>query len=115
MVGHSLASFDVRLFAFTHPKDVVGVVLVDPSADWQMTRMAAAAPKLAAMQEQAYGGMRPCAESPRPAERDKLCTLTPPGTPEEAKTFLTQARGPDFYRAMLGELEAFTKADNARS
>ena len=30
LVGHSLASFDVRLFAFTHPREVAGIVLVDP-------------------------------------------------------------------------------------
>lgn len=44
LVGHSLASFDMRLFAFTHAKDVAGMVLVDPSADWQMRRMAEVAP-----------------------------------------------------------------------
>src|SRR3569623_1739380 len=54
LVGHSAGSFDVRLFAFTHPKDVAGVVLVDPSADNQMQRMAAVAPAIKAMQETAY-------------------------------------------------------------
>jgi pimeloyl-ACP methyl ester carboxylesterase len=113
IVGHSLGSFDVRLFAFTYPKDVVGVVLVDPSADWQMKRMGAAVPKLAAVTDASYGGMRPCTESPRPPERDKVCVgILPPGTPPDAVAFLTTARGPDFYRAMLGEFEVFPTTDN---
>ncbi|WP_372785818.1 alpha/beta fold hydrolase [Phenylobacterium sp.] len=112
LVGHSLASFDVRLFAFTYPKDVAGVVLVDPSADWQMKRMSEAAPKLAAQTEAAYGGMRPCAESPRPPERAKLCVLGAPGPSPEAQAFLVEARGPAYYRAMLGEMEVFAKDDN---
>lgn len=112
LVGHSLASFDVRLFAFTRPKAVAGMVLVDPSADWQMRRMAAVAPKIVALNAAAYGGMRPCAEAPRPPERAKLCALTPPGLPPQAQAFMVEVRGPDFYRAMLAELDAFGMADN---
>lgn len=112
LVGHSLASFDVRLFAFTHPKAVAGIVLVDPSADWQMKRMAEVAPRIVALNEAAYAGLRPCAEDPRPLERAKLCALLPPGAPPEAKAYLTQARGPAYYQAMLAELDAFTKIDN---
>ena len=113
IVGHSLGSFDVRLFALTYPKAVAGVVLVDPSADWQMKRMAAVVPKIAAMTEANYGGMRPCAESPRPPERQAVCVgILPPGTPPAAVAFLTAAHGPDFYRAMLGEFDVFPTIDN---
>lgn len=113
IVGHSLESFDVRLFAFTYPKEVVGLVLVDPSADWQMKRMAAVVPKLGTLTEANYAAMRPCAESPRPPEREAVCAgILPPGTPPEAVTFLTAARGPDFYRAMLGEFEVFPTIDS---
>src|SRR5258706_4916530 len=35
LVGHSAGSVNLRLFAFTHLKDVAGMVLVDPSADRQ--------------------------------------------------------------------------------
>lgn len=112
LVGHSLASFDVRLFAYAHPREVAGVVLVDPSSDWQMKRMAAVAPKIEALTEGAYNGLRPCAESPRPPERAKLCTLLPPNTPPQARAFLIQARGPDYYRAMLAEMAVFAKTDS---
>jgi pimeloyl-ACP methyl ester carboxylesterase len=112
VVAHSLGSFDARLFAFTYPKQVAGLVLVDPSADWQMTRMAAVAPKFAASADAAYAGLRPCAESPRPPERAKLCALVPANTPPEAKAFMIEARTPDYYRAVLGEMDVFAKMDS---
>ena len=114
VVAHSLGSFDARLFALTYPKDVAGLVLVDPSADWQAKRMAEAVPKFATLSEAAYGAMRPCAESPRPPERDKACVgLFPPGTPDAARAFMTAARGPAYYKAMLDELAVFNDTDSA--
>jgi pimeloyl-ACP methyl ester carboxylesterase len=38
LVGHSLGSFEVRLFAFQHPQEVAGLVLVDPSSEHQGRR-----------------------------------------------------------------------------
>jgi pimeloyl-ACP methyl ester carboxylesterase len=40
LVGHSLGGFNVKLYATFHPKDVAGLVLVDPSEerDWDRTR-----------------------------------------------------------------------------
>lgn len=112
MVGHSLASFDVRLFAFTRPKDVAGMVLVDPSADWQMKRMSAVAPKLGANTDAAYAGLKPCAQSPRPEAYARLCTLLPPTTPAEAKAYLIETRGPAYYSAMLDEMAVFAVTDS---
>src|SRR5258707_106034 len=31
LVSHSAGNFEMRLFAFTHPDEVIGMVLVDPS------------------------------------------------------------------------------------
>jgi len=114
LVGHSAGSFDVRLFAFLHPKDVAGVVLVDPSADNQMDRMTAAAPAIKAMQEAAYGPMKACLVEPRPPEAVKPCRRNlPPGvTPQIEAFFNDEATRPSNYRAMLGELDAFTKLDS---
>ncbi|MEP7211395.1 MAG: alpha/beta hydrolase [Alphaproteobacteria bacterium] len=47
VVGHSIGSFHVRQFANTHAKQVVGMVLVDPSGDFQSDRFAASAPHFA--------------------------------------------------------------------
>ncbi len=41
MVGHSLGGAHVRLFATRHPRDVVGMVLVDSSHEDQAARLAA--------------------------------------------------------------------------
>ena len=74
LVGHSLGSFDMRLFALTYPKDVAGLVLVDPSADWQAKRMGEAVPKFATLSEAAYGRHAALRgePSPCPLERDKV-------------------------------------------
>jgi len=114
LVGHSAGSFDVRLFAFTHPKAVAGVVLVDPSADNQMERLAAAAPAIKAMQENAYGPMKVCTVEPRPPEAEKPCRRNlPPGvTPQIEAFFAGEATRPSNYQAMLGELDAFGKLDS---
>jgi pimeloyl-ACP methyl ester carboxylesterase len=47
LVGHSIAGFNVRLFATQHPEEVVGVVLVDSSHPDQAVRFAAALPPAA--------------------------------------------------------------------
>jgi pimeloyl-ACP methyl ester carboxylesterase len=44
LVGHSVAGYNVRLFANQHPEEVVGVVLVDSSHPDQAARFAAALP-----------------------------------------------------------------------
>ena len=44
LVGHSMASFETRLFAFQHPDEVVGLVLVDPRGDDLVARCNAATP-----------------------------------------------------------------------
>ena len=115
LVGHSAGSFDVRLFAFTRPKDVAGVVLVDPSADNQMQRMAAVAPAIKAMQENAYNPMKACMADPRPPEAEKTCRRNlPPGvTPQIEAFFAGEATRPSNYRAILGELDAFGTLDSA--
>jgi pimeloyl-ACP methyl ester carboxylesterase len=49
LVGHSLGSFHVRQFANTHAREVVGMVLVDPSGDFQADHFAAASPHFASV------------------------------------------------------------------
>ncbi len=38
LVGHSAGNFEMRLFAFEHPEEIAGMVLVDPSGDNQSER-----------------------------------------------------------------------------
>lgn len=44
LVGHSIGSFETMLFAFRHPDQVAGIVLVDPSSPFQYRRFEAVAP-----------------------------------------------------------------------
>lgn len=46
LVGHSMGSFDMQLFAFLHPDEVVGMVLVDPRGDRVFERFGSAAPSM---------------------------------------------------------------------
>ena len=57
MVGHSLGGAYVRLFATRHPRDVIGMVLVDSSHEDQATRLSAT-------------GYTPPAEPDSPVEPD---------------------------------------------
>ncbi|HEY3949248.1 alpha/beta hydrolase [Phenylobacterium sp.] len=115
VVGHSIASLDVREFALTHPKDVAGLVLIDPSYEGQMERMAAVAPTVAAAQANATAPYKMCAATPRTEAADRLCGLIPTsGLPPAAQAWMkAQARGPAYFQAMLGELDAFQGADAA--
>jgi pimeloyl-ACP methyl ester carboxylesterase len=51
-VGHSLGGYEALMFKDRNPRAVVGMVLVDPSIPDQYSRMAKAAPKLAASMDQ---------------------------------------------------------------
>ena len=42
LVGNSIGGLNVRLFAFRYPREVAGLVLVDPAHEDQFTRMPAA-------------------------------------------------------------------------
>lgn len=44
LVGHSMAGYNMRLFANLHPADVVGLVLVDPSIDGNEAPLRAVSP-----------------------------------------------------------------------
>lgn len=44
LVGHSMAGYNMRLFANLHPADVVGMVLVDPSIDGNEAPLRAVSP-----------------------------------------------------------------------
>jgi pimeloyl-ACP methyl ester carboxylesterase len=59
LVGHSLGSLHVRLFANRHLADVAGMVLVDPSGDFQNARIDKAVPKMAVTRG-ANDGLRRC-------------------------------------------------------
>jgi pimeloyl-ACP methyl ester carboxylesterase len=54
LIGHSLGSYHVRLFANTHFDKMAGLVLVDPSGDGQLARLSAVIPKIQQIQDAAF-------------------------------------------------------------
>jgi pimeloyl-ACP methyl ester carboxylesterase len=107
LVGHSAGSYTVRLFAFTRPNDVAGMVLVDPSADNQIPRMSEIAPAVRTQAEAQYYALKPCAENPRPPERVAACEGVLPSTiPADIRTFVMEGRRPEYYAAIANETEA---------
>lgn len=95
LVGHSMAGLHVRLYASTHPKEVAGAVLVDPSNPHQAKRFAEVAPKGAALNDKMMGTMRGCAEK-------VVAGTLKPGEPGFSLCFPPPAATlPADYRAIL--------------
>jgi pimeloyl-ACP methyl ester carboxylesterase len=113
LVAHSMGSFNVRMFAYQHPKDVAAMVLVDPSADNQMPAIAAAAPSTLKAQEAANAHNRTCA-APKPTpEIAKSCAQPPPyDLPPELAAKGVGQPGLGVYAAIAAEMDAFTDLDS---
>lgn len=113
LVGHSLASFNVRLFAFRHPSDVAGIVLVDPSADNQMPALMAAAPSTVKLQDAQTARLRACAAPGATPQVLKGCAQPPPA--DLPPGLMSQGVGrpsPSQVATALAELDAFAALDS---
>lgn len=113
LVGHSMASFNVRLFAFRHPREVAGMVLVDPSADNQMPILAASAPSTVKLQEAQTALLRACAAPDAVPEVMKTCAAPPPADlPAELAGRGVGARAPTQFATVVAEYDAFADLDS---
>lgn len=113
LVAHSMGSFNMRLFAYQHPKDVAAMVLVDPSADNQLPAIAAAAPSTLKAQEASSAHNRICAAPNPTPEVAKTCAQPPPyDLPPELKDKGVGQPGLGVYATMNAEIEAFTDLDS---
>ncbi len=112
VVGHSMGGYIVRLFASLHPKDVVGMVLVDPSVENQLAIMEPAMPTIAEGDRRSQGFMHYCADpSLADAEFEKNCVRPAPKTfpPDLAAKFTTTR---DNMRTFGSEGDAFFDRDS---
>lgn len=66
LVGHSYGAMNVRLFAYRHPRDVAGLVLVDPSHEDAEARYAAVDPEAPAARARRLARVRTCDEGSPP-------------------------------------------------
>jgi pimeloyl-ACP methyl ester carboxylesterase len=119
LVGSSLAGLHTRLFADTHLKQVVGMVLVDPSFEHQTARYEAATPSFKLLAEQQVATLSSCIEAlrdgmPAPGSKAyKECIgETDPDLPPEVTSALAAQTTSDSYRMVLSELHEFDGASS---
>jgi pimeloyl-ACP methyl ester carboxylesterase len=124
LISHSLGGPIVRQYAYRHPDQVAGLVLVDPSADHQNERFRAVLPDFDKINRINYAPLQHClaavekgpiAES---APDYRLCiSKPPPDMPADlAHNHVAYNQSPAHYREVLAELDAQTGAEdlNAR-
>jgi pimeloyl-ACP methyl ester carboxylesterase len=113
LVGHSMGSFNMRLFAYRHTKQVAGMVLVDPSADNQMTVLRVAAPSTVKQQDAANARTRACAAPDATPDVLKKCAPPPPfDLPDALKGTGVGVPGPSYFATVVSEGDAFEKFDS---
>lgn len=115
LVGHSLGGIDVRLYAALHPKDMAGMVLVDPSVEHQDERMAAAFGVKVGDQN---AGRRACLAAataglkPGTPEYANCAGHFPESWPASLREALTRQRlSPDLHRTEVSEFESLIGPD----
>lgn len=119
LVGHSMGSYDMRMYASQNLKSVAGMVLVDPSADDQVVRMAAAVPRMDEIQKTAYAPMAQCAQlavAGTLTPQTKGCTQPPPpDVPAELRDWVRASQGGGkVFITVKSELDSFQTLDAAQ-
>ncbi len=122
LVGHSLGSFETLMLAFRHPRDVAGIVLIDPAGPFQDTRFKKAAPAsyavIDAAQTAQTADLRRCiAIATRPSALvDPSCVMTPiPGYPADLNRALIRIDGEiDRKKNFLALLDAMFSGVDSR-
>lgn len=117
LAGHSAGSFDVRLFAFQHPEDVAGMVLADPSSEYQVERFAQITPRGTALHEAALALYRRCeqwaaAGNPLPGSAEHAECVAPPdpNLPDSVNDAMRAWRlSPVFWRTLHSLDFSFTE------
>jgi pimeloyl-ACP methyl ester carboxylesterase len=113
-VGHSMGSHIVRLFADRHMGDVAGMVLVDPSVEYQEKFFTEIVPTAPPMLAADLARRKACASDPRPAEVAGKCLdpAPPADLPKESADWFVQAQGPAYSAVTLREYQALSAASS---
>ena len=110
IAGHSMGSFDARLFAYRYPGEVIGMVLVDPRGDALRERLFAAAPVFVGRYREEARRFRRyakiAARRPEPGSPE-FAEIVPPDdpllTPAVNAAFHDQGLRPSYWRTVLSE------------
>jgi pimeloyl-ACP methyl ester carboxylesterase len=119
VVGHSLGALYVRIFAELRPNDVVGMVLVDPSIEYQDKRFAAMFGPNAGSAKPFHDAAAKCLAA---AEQKRLPSLDPflaSCVPDHTPATLKRTLNADNWRTQLSEADTMwaatsDEADTAR-
>lgn len=108
LVGHSMGGYNVRLFTSRHRRDVVGLVLVDPSVENQLPILYAAVPAVAASDQRQISRLRACADPQRSAEAAARCARSAPeGFPPDLAAAFVAEYGLSAAQTVLSEVDSF--------
>jgi pimeloyl-ACP methyl ester carboxylesterase len=110
IAGHSMGSFDARLFAYRYPDEVIGMVLVDPRGDDLNARLFAASPPFVERYREEKRRLRRnavmAARQPQPGTPEYAGLVAPDDpllTPAVNAAFRAEALRPSFWRTLLSE------------
>jgi pimeloyl-ACP methyl ester carboxylesterase len=119
IAGHSMGSFEARLFAFRHPGEVIGVVLVDPRGDQLREQLEAAAPNSDRWRQERREFRRNAtvaASRPSPGSAE-YAALVPPDdpqlTPAVNAAFREAILRPSYWRTIVSEGDCLDGASAA--
>jgi pimeloyl-ACP methyl ester carboxylesterase len=121
LVGHSSGGLYVRVFAALRPRNVVGLVLVDPSVPYQDRRMAEQFGPGAGSLQGLIDRARRCLAAARtgalPSEEPGLAACVPKRGPDAAvdATRLRQALEPGKWIDQISELETLWTSTSAEA
>lgn len=118
VVGHSAGGLYVRLFADRRPRDVIGMVLVDPSVEYQDRRFAAVfgngAGSLGAQRLRAQACLKAAEDRRLPSPYSVLARCAPIRRGNQSKAAydarLREALRPETWRTQISELETLWTA-----
>jgi pimeloyl-ACP methyl ester carboxylesterase len=121
LVGHSSGSLDVRLFTDRHLRDVVGMVLVDPSVEYQEQRFDKVAPGHLEQDTQSIRDSKNCVNlirrhSLRPGTEEYAKCVAPPmsGFPTRVNDLLRREQlRASYQQTCLSEFDSIMGASSA--
>lgn len=111
LVGHSAGGLYVRLLADRRPRDVVGMVLVDTSVEFQEQRFAATfgpgAGSLSTIRQRAARCLEAAERNALPSDDPALARCTPkPRVGQAADARMAEAVNPANWRTQVSELDS---------
>lgn len=116
LAGHSYGGYVVRLFAYRHPSDVAGMVLVDPSSEYQDDLLPPGTPADIAAGLARNAKYNRCSIEPRPTDNAAACILrSPPGDlPSGLVSWFTSSQDTAYAATLVREERAMNTTSSAQ-